>query len=80
MEQISLFKSDSEHVDPLYYELSSINLNETRIIAQLGIKVVVNRYVVATKKDKKEVYVLETKDEHEIYYSLDDIYYRMIKL
>ncbi len=79
MEQISFFESDKmKHGDPLYNELSRIKLNETRIISQLG--VVVSRYEVATNKNKEKVYVLETDDEHEIFYSLDAIYTKINRL
>lgn len=79
MEQISLFESDKiKHDDELYKELASIKFNESRILSRTGIKV--SRYEVSTRKNREKVYVLETDDEHEIFYSLDGIYNRINRL
>lgn len=76
MEQISFFESDKVKLDDeLYRELASIKFNESRNLSRLGIKV--SRYEIATKRNKARAYVLETDDEHEIFYSLDDIYNRI---
>jgi len=79
MEQISFFESDKIKLDDeLYKELASIKFNESRTLSRLGVKV--SRYEVSTKRNKAKAYVLETDDEHEIFYSLDDIYNRINRM
>jgi len=79
MEQISFFESDKiKFDDPIYNEIACIKLNETLIMSQLGI--VISRYEILSGGKKVKVYVLETENEHEIYYYLDDIYYRINQL